>query len=195
MTGTPRCSTSCDSIRFDSGDKERQYRTAVELAKIQGIRPVMLLEDGWDLTLTRRFEALREEVGWKPEDQFYGFGGHLVAATAPGTLTRDRVAAVWKLSQTGATPTMKFADDANRGKEGVPGRPVLWRRMHGGGPTGIIGQEGEAVPAGYEAWGAAPAEQKYALEFSPETQTLQTELRKRVINSNSAANATSTTVD
>jgi hypothetical protein len=27
------------------------------------------------------------------------------------------------------TPTMKFADDANRGKESVPGRPVLWRRI------------------------------------------------------------------
>jgi hypothetical protein len=94
----------------------------------------MILEDGWDLGLTQRFEALREEVGWKPEEQFYGYGGHLVAATAPGTLTRDRVAAVWKLSQTGGTPTMKFADDANRGKESVPGRLVLWRRMQGGGP-------------------------------------------------------------
>ena len=95
----------------------------------------MTLEDGWDLGLTQRFEALREEVGWKPEEQFYGYGGHLVAATAPGTLTRDRVAAVWKLSQTGGTPTMKFADDANRGKESVPGRPVLWRRMQDGGPS------------------------------------------------------------
>ena len=55
-----------DSIRYDSGDKEKQYRTAVELAKSQGIRPVMILEDGWDLRLTQRFEALREEVGWKP---------------------------------------------------------------------------------------------------------------------------------
>ena len=137
----------------------------------------MILEDGWDLGLTKRFEALREEVGWKPEEQFYGYGGHLVAATAPGTLTRDRVAAVWKLSQTGNTPTMKLADDANRGKESVPGRPVLWRRMQGDGPTGIIGQEGEAVPARYEAWGCAPADPKYALEFSLETQALQTKLR------------------
>src|SRR5262249_13759456 len=165
-----------DSIRFDSGDKEKQYRIAVDLAKRQGIRPVMILEDGWDLALTKRFEALREEVGWKPEEQFYGYGGYLVAATAPGTLMRDRVAAVWKLSQTGGTPTMKFADDANRGKESVPGRPVLWRRMQSNGPTGIIGQEGEAVPAGYEAWGAAPADPKYALEFSAETQALQTRL-------------------
>ena len=30
-----------DSIRYDSGDKEKQYRFAVELAKSQGIRPVM----------------------------------------------------------------------------------------------------------------------------------------------------------
>ncbi len=35
-----------DSIRFDSGDKEKQYRPAVELAKSLGIRPVMILEDG-----------------------------------------------------------------------------------------------------------------------------------------------------
>src|SRR5262245_58358688 len=108
-----------DSIRFDSGDKEKQYRFAVELAKRQGIRPVMILEDGWDLALTRRFEVLREEVGWKPEEQFYGYGGSLVAATAPGKLTRDRVAAVWKLSQTGGTPTMKFADEAKDRKSVV----------------------------------------------------------------------------
>jgi hypothetical protein len=43
---------------------------------------------------------------------------------------------------------------------------------------GIIGQEGEATPAGYEAWGSAPADPRYALEFSPETQTLQTKLRR-----------------
>jgi hypothetical protein len=84
---------------------------------------------------------------------------------------------VWKLSQTGGTPTMKFADDANRGKESLPGRLVLWRRMQGGGPTGTIGQEGEA-PAGHEAWGSAPADPKHALEFSPETQALQAKLRR-----------------
>jgi hypothetical protein len=50
--------------------------------------------------------------------------------------------------------------------------------MQGGGPTGIIGQEGEAAPAGYEAWGAAPADSKYALELSPETRALQTRLRR-----------------
>jgi hypothetical protein len=85
---------------------------------------------------------------------------------------------VWKLSQTGHTPTMKLADDANRGKESIPGRPVLWRRMQGGGATGIIGQQGETAPARYEAWGTAPADSNYALELSPETQILQSKLRK-----------------
>ncbi len=73
---------------------------------------------------------------------------------------------------------MKLGDDANRGKESLPGRPVLWRRMQRGGPTGIIGQEGEAVPPGYEAWGAAPADPTYTLEFSPETQALQDKIRR-----------------
>lgn len=59
---------------------------------------------------------------------------------------------------------MKFADAANRGKKSIPGRPVLWRRM--------------AVPAGYEAWGAAPADPKHALELNLETRTLRTKLRR-----------------
>jgi hypothetical protein len=50
--------------------------------------------------------------------------------------------------------------------------------MQRGGPTGIIGQEGEAVPAGYEAWGSAPADPTYTLEFSPETQALQDKIRR-----------------
>jgi nicotinate phosphoribosyltransferase len=169
---------SGDSIRYDSGDKEAQYLHAVELAKAQGIRPIMILEDGWDLELTRKFEALRERVGWRPQEQFYGYGGHLVAATAPGTMTRDRVAAVWKLTQSGPTPTMKFADEAHRGKESIPGRPVLWRRMRGDGPTGIVGQEGEAVADGYEPWASAPPDPKYAIAYSPATQALQEKLRR-----------------
>ena len=73
---------------------------------------------------------------------------------------------------------MKLADDANRAKESLPGRLVLWRRMRGDGPTGIVGQEGETAPAGYGAWGAAPVDPRYTLEFSPETQALQAKLRR-----------------
>src|SRR5262249_29592356 len=114
-----------DSIRFDSGDKAAQYRYAVEEARRRGIRPIMVLEDGFDVELTRRFEAIRREVGWRPEEQYYGYGGFLVAGPSGSSLTRDRVAAVYKLSQSGRSPTMKFGDERVSGKESIPGRPVV----------------------------------------------------------------------
>lgn len=147
-----------DSIRYDSGDKEAQYRFAASEAARLGIRPVQILEDGFDAAQTRRFEVLRQEVGWKPEEQVYGYGGYLVAQTSGTTLTRDRVSAVYKLTQTGAQPTMKFGDERGGGKQSVPGRPVLFRRSAGAsGPFGLVGQEGEAVPSGYSLLTGAPA--------------------------------------
>ena len=149
-----------DSIRYDSGDKVEQYRRATQLAREAGVRPVHILEDGFDAEQTRRFEALRVEEGVAPEEQVYGYGGYLVAQTAGTPFTRDRVSAVYKLSQTGRQATMKFANDGGdparaaspslEGKQSVPGRPVVFRRQSGAqGPFGIIGQEGEAVPPGY----------------------------------------------
>lgn len=139
-----------DSIRFDSGDKEAQYRHAVEAARAQALTPVMILEDGFDTAQTQRFEALRREVGWPAEAQVYGYGGFLVAQTAGTPLTRDRVSAVYKLTQTGARPCMKFGNEAGAGKQSIPGQPVVWRRQPGApGPFGIVAQHGEPVPEGY----------------------------------------------
>ena len=147
-----------DSIRYDSGDKEAQYRFAASEASRLGIRPVQILEDGFDAEMTRRFEVLRHEVGWKPEEQVYGYGGYIVAQTSGSPLTRDRVSAVYKLTQTGRQATMKFGNESGGGKQSVPGRPVLFRRSAGAsGPFGIVGQEGEAVPVGYSLLTGAPA--------------------------------------
>ncbi|GMU62328.1 MAG: hypothetical protein AMXMBFR34_40910 [Myxococcaceae bacterium] len=147
-----------DSIRYDSGDKEAQYRHAVGLARAMGLSPVHILEDGFDAAQTKRFEELRAEVGLPPSDQVYGYGGYLVAQTSGTPLTRDRVAAVYKLTQTGPRPTMKFGNEAGHGKQSMPGRPVLFRRRAGAsGPFGVVGQEGEAVPEGYELLTGAPA--------------------------------------
>lgn len=147
-----------DSIRYDSGDKEAQYRFATAEAKRLGLRPVQILEDGFDAAQTRRFEALRLEAGWKPEEQVYGYGGYIVAQTSGSRLTRDRVSAVYKLSQTGRQATMKFGDESGIGKQSLPGRPVLFRRHAGAtGPFGIVGQEGEAAPEGYALLTGAPA--------------------------------------
>jgi nicotinate phosphoribosyltransferase len=138
-----------DSIRYDSGDKEAQYRIACEQAKALGVRPVHILEDAFDAELTRKFEVLREQLGVKPAEHVYGYGGYLVAATSGSPLTRDRVAAVYKLSMTGQRPAMKFGNESGAGKQSIPGRPVLFRRVGTTGPIGIVGQEGEAVPEGY----------------------------------------------
>lgn len=147
-----------DSIRYDSGDKIAQYRFAASEAQRLGIRPVQILEDGFDAAQTRTFEQLRLEVGWKPEEQVYGYGGYLVAQTSGSPLTRDRVSAVYKLTQTGQQPTMKFGNESGGGKQSVPGRPVLFRRRAGAsGPFGVVGQEGEAVPEGYALLTGAPA--------------------------------------
>lgn len=141
-----------DSIRYDSGDKVAQYRFAATEAKRRGLRPIQILEDSFDAPQTRRFEELRAEVGWAPEEQFYGYGGVLVAQTSGTSLTRDKVAAVYKLSRSGVSPTMKFADEAGGGKESVPGRPIVFRHADRNAkdtPIGIIGQEGERPPPGF----------------------------------------------
>jgi nicotinic acid phosphoribosyltransferase len=178
-----------DSIRYDSGDKEAQYRFAAAEAARRGLRPVQILEDAFDAPLTRRFEELRREVGLGPEEQFYGYGGYLVATTSGSRLTRDRVAAVFKLSQTAIWPTMKFGDEAGSGKESVPGKPVVFRRTAGTGPVGIIGQEGEDPPAGYAILTAAESPLRVAEEGgvlrdgtpepSPATRAIADELRAR----------------
>jgi nicotinate phosphoribosyltransferase len=147
-----------DSIRYDSGDKEMQYRFAAKLALEMGIRPVQILEDSFDTALTRRFEELRKEVGWKPEEQLYGYGGFIVAQTSGSVLTRDRVSAVYKLTQTGKRPCMKFGNEAGGGKQSLPGKPVLWRRRTGANCAfGVVAQEGEPVAEGYELLTGAPA--------------------------------------
>jgi len=167
-----------DSIRFDSGDKEAQYRVATAEAQRLGLRPVQILEDSLDAEATARFERLREELGWNPKEQFYGYGGYLVAQPAFSPFTRDRVAAIYKLSQTGPTPTMKFADELARGKWSLPGRPVVLRRHTGQGPASVIAQDKEAIPAGYVRFTGnperlpPPAEADPKVDLSPGTRAL-----------------------
>lgn len=178
-----------DSIRYDSGDKKAQYRHAVLESRRLGLKPVHILEDGFDAQLTREFEELRREFGVAESEQVYGYGGFLVARPAARSLTRDRVSAVFKLAQTGPRPTMKFADEAGGGKESLPGEPEVWRRVRGEGSLGLVGQAGEVPPHGYErltggaasvspreAWTAA-VEADRRLELSTGTRLMVNELR------------------
>jgi nicotinic acid phosphoribosyltransferase len=137
------------SIRYDSGDKFAQYMYAHGEFTRAGLAPMHILEDGLDLEATRKFEHLREFTGLAPEAQLYGYGGHFIARSSQNPLTRDKVAAVYKLGQTSGEARMKFGNEAGLGKRSVPGRPVVWRRLRGEGPLSTIGQHGETVPEDY----------------------------------------------
>jgi nicotinate phosphoribosyltransferase len=137
------------AIRYDSGNKYIQYLHASELLRESRLQPAHVLEDSLDEVATEHFERLREFTGWPAERQVYGFGGFLVARPMSCPLTRDRVSAVYKLSETAGEPRMKFGNEASAGKRSVPGRPVVWRRLRGDGPIGIIGQAGETVRDDY----------------------------------------------
>lgn len=131
-----------DSVRFDSGDKELQLEAAWTMARERRVRPRFILEDGLKAADTRSLEGVRARLGIPAEDVLYGYGGTIVRA--PGDpLTRDRVSAVYKLCQSGPTPTMKLGDEPGGGKTSIPGEPVLLRRT-GPGPAGLVLQQGEA---------------------------------------------------
>jgi len=165
---------SRDSMRYDSKNKLSEMMFANASARDMGLRPVHLVEDGLDLPETQKFEKARETMEISQDDMFYGYGGFLVAKPAFGSLTRDRVQAVWKLCQTGPLAVMKWAP----GKESVPGNPVIFRRRSGNGPVGLIGQVGEMVPQGYslETGVGAPctiSQKDGVVGLSPATQALR----------------------
>lgn len=139
---------SC-SIRYDSGDKFAQYMYAHGEFSRAGLSPVHILEDGLGLEDTVKFERLREFTGLGVDKQVYGYGGYLVARPSKNPLTRDKVAAVYKLGQTSGDARMKFGNEAGLGKRSVPGQPVVWRRLRGTVPLSVIAQAGEPVPDDY----------------------------------------------
>lgn len=142
-------------IRFDSeAEIEEHYRFTVNAIRAidPNWHPVLALESGWNLALTQKFEAIREELGWPADKQVYGYGGYLVKPPW-AHFGRDDVSAVWKITQTGDRPTMKFGDEPNGGKSSIPGKPVIWRAPISDptyeGPVGIIAQEGEEIENGF----------------------------------------------
>jgi nicotinic acid phosphoribosyltransferase len=141
------------SIRLDSeSTMEGDYLLSVHAMREKGVAAPITLGGGFDLERTQAFETLRNQMGWPAEKQRYIYGQYLVDPHVP-LPTRGEVGAVYKLSQTGHTPTMKFSD--NTAKSSAPGVPVTWRLMspgradRGNRPIGITGQLGETPPADY----------------------------------------------
>ena len=137
------------SIRYDSGDKYGQYIYSHGEFKRHNLRPIHILEDGLTDAMTAKFESLREFTGLDEDHQVYGYGGFLVSKHWHNPLTRDRVSAVYKLTETSGEARMKFGNETGLGKVSVPGHPVAWRRVRGEGSLSVIGQLGEEVPENY----------------------------------------------
>lgn len=153
-----------DKVRFDSGDKETQFLIATTMAKARGLTPRFVLQDGFTADMTRRMEELRAFTAIPADHVHYGYGGHIVKAP-DDDLTRDRVGAVWKLTRSGPTPTMKFGDEAGAGKASIPGQPELVRDYDGRSWIGVVAQAGEELD-GLRLTGAAP-ESILRVDFTP----------------------------
>ena len=137
-----------DAVRFDSGDKIATLEAAVHRARALGITPTLVFEDGLDAEETRALEAARARLDWPADRVLYGFGSALVAAPRGPSLGRDAVGAVYKLCETDRVATMKLVGPEPSGKRSLPGRPVVFRRVAGDGPLGLVGQAGEPPPPG-----------------------------------------------
>lgn len=149
------------SVRFDSGDRAAQFRLLHAAEQRWGLRPTYIFMDGIDADAVRELEALGEQLGVPASRRLYGAGGFLVARPAATPLTRDRVSAVYKLSESNGRPVMKFSVAAKRS---LPGRLVIFRRLRGEpidlrftGCAGVIGQVGEQPPVGFARLGERAA--------------------------------------
>ncbi len=140
------------SVRFDSGDTELQLRMFVEA----GIQPHFIFMDGMNATSIEELEALCDELGVPNEGRSYGVGGFLGCSVLTHSLSRNRVSAVYKLSQSGDNPVMKFSKE---GKQSLPGKLQVMRKIRGDGPVSIVAQVGEDTGKDYtllKNWSVGP---------------------------------------
>lgn len=158
------------SVRFDSGDQPHQLGLFVEARTAYGTKPFYIFMDGYDAERTAAMEALANGYDIPTQDRLFGYGGYWVCAAPWLRFTRNRVAAVYKLCQTGPYGVRKAAGS----KSSVAGRPVILRQ-----PTGesIIAQAGEVVP-GYGP--VEPNVMPKATAMSPRTLALIEECNRRV---------------
>lgn len=157
---------SC-AIRFDSGDQAELLASLVA----NDTRAAFIFMDGMNPDKISKLEVAAAALGVPAERRLFGCGGFLIADPAPTSLTRNHVSAVYKLCQSGTRPVMKFSAI---GKQSVPGRPVIFRRTAGNGPVGLIGQQDEVPPFGYQDLSKAisfewTGELQDAIEPSPAT--------------------------
>jgi len=89
------------SVRFDSGDQDDQLRRFLIAEGHYGVKPLYLFMDGYDDIRVRSMEATGYGYGVPAERRHYGIGGYIVIDPDICQFSRNTVAMVYKLAQTG----------------------------------------------------------------------------------------------
>lgn len=141
------CPGPC-TARFDSGDQDEQFGIFMkEEEKSPVFRPNYIFEGDYNAVKTEVTELSCAIAGIPTSRRGYGYGGSIVSPVDWATpFKRDNVSAVYKLTRSGGRPCMKFS--GTKGKESLPGKPVIFRHALLQQPD-IIAQEGVGVPDGY----------------------------------------------
>lgn len=169
---TRRC-----SVRFDSGDQFEQLRRFKDAQEQYGLNLFYLFMDGYDDERVAAMEHKAQSYGVAPQDRHYGLGGYLVIDPAISPYSRNTVAMVYKLCETGGPgydgktgcrPVRKYSGSS--GKVSLAGRP---RVLIGATGTRYIIQEGEGFepPEGIE-WSPSRVRPTAPSVLSPATLTL-----------------------
>ena len=163
-------------MRFDSGDQDEQFKKlragCVDKGRLRKVHyrltPNTIFEDGYTASKTARNEAFCEGLAWPRERRQYGYGGYFITVPEMNPFTRNNVSAVYKLCMTGCVSVMKHS--GTKGKESLPGRPVILRAIYGG--PSIVAQQGEKVDAYAEIGTAGTDRLPTETTLSPATKLL-----------------------
>lgn len=150
------------SLRFDSGDQDAQMGMVSHFfMPRQGAFPNTIFEDGYTAAKTTINEDFCDQKNWPTERRFYGYGGHIVHDPHLNPFGRNRVSAAYKLCQSGGMPVMKFSGSS--GKESLPGKPVIMRRVPTDGrkgPVSLVAQQGEEIEGFFDI-GSVKSERRF----------------------------------
>ncbi len=175
---TRRC-----SVRFDSGDQDHQLRRFRTAEWGHGVQPLYLFMDGYDSIRVTSMEATAHGYGVPPERRHYGIGGFLVIDPDLCQFSRNTVAMVYKLSQTGGPGfdgkqgcrnVRKYS--GSKGKASIAGRPIV---VEGHDGTRYIAQQGEGLLPESGYWRGNPRRPTTPSVQSPMTEAINEACRVR----------------
>jgi len=109
------------SVRFDSGDQVDQLRRFLIAEEHSGIKPLYLFMDGYDANRVTEMEQAADNMGIHADRRHYGIGGYFGTDPNICPYNRNRIAMVYKLSQTNGRHVCKFSGSPEKGSlGGVP---------------------------------------------------------------------------